>query len=236
MLNLYEIMMNLDSNNLQKFCYVNKETTDICSDKHFWVKKFEKEKLPIIHQEKTAKGWINEYHAVEKASLKTEEVMQYLVAIDKIYIKEAKDDDEDEVDTSTIYFYLDHFNHYDEMPFLPLDMKEDIKEKMKRYPDKNIPQTLAFWINTTEKTYSIIYTQGKPYSNSYIQAVKDTTIQGLTNVMFEFFYFYYKHHIPVHIQTDQYFKMNMYPTIFKDAIPFPFTRDNRIQTLTYANY
>jgi hypothetical protein len=39
--NLEEIMIRLNTNTLQKICFINKNAYTICNSKHFWLKKYQ---------------------------------------------------------------------------------------------------------------------------------------------------------------------------------------------------
>lgn len=67
----------LNSDNLKNVCFTNKNTIKICSDKQFWIEKFNHDDLTIINPGNTINEWITEYNRV----LVTTELVEKLLAL-----------------------------------------------------------------------------------------------------------------------------------------------------------
>jgi hypothetical protein len=219
-MNYYEFLMNVDINDMSSFCIINRETQKICNNKWFWENYFDNANLPIINYENNSHDWIKEFMSVVNAEKKTDEILKYLTRPGK--------------KSTYIYFYLDNFNNYDEIPFLPKKLKRKIADNLIRNPSINMPVELRFLHYKGE--YSIVYINGKDYTFNQALASININVNNVKILLFDLFYFYYKNNIPIHIASGEVKKTALYPNIFKDAIDYPFhIRQKPMKILRYED-
>lgn len=60
-----QIMIRLDIESLEKFCFISQDAYNICNNPFFWQLKFEYDQLPILEQQVSLTGWIDYYNVVE---------------------------------------------------------------------------------------------------------------------------------------------------------------------------
>lgn len=77
---LYNVMMHSDIDTLSDTCRGNKITQKICSDKSFWLEKFDRDGLPFFSDviPKTTGKWIYEYRRTERVINDLPDVLKFL--------------------------------------------------------------------------------------------------------------------------------------------------------------
>ena len=60
-----QIMIRLDIESLEKFCFISQDAYNICNNPYFWQLKFEYDQLPILEQQNSLTGWIDYYNVIE---------------------------------------------------------------------------------------------------------------------------------------------------------------------------
>jgi hypothetical protein len=107
----FDILLNTDVNDMQKVCYTNKNTINICTNPYFWQQKFNHDAYPLLSKNNTSlQDWINEYNAIRRA----DRLATYLIELVTM----------EYVNKPSINF---KFNITDELMFLPSEMIHDIK-------------------------------------------------------------------------------------------------------------
>ena len=111
----FNILLNTDVNDLQKVCYTNKNTINICTNDYFWIQKFNHDGYPLFSENNTSlQDWINEYNTIRRA----DRLANYLI---KLVTMEHVNRP---FYSKTINF---RFNTTDELRFLPNHLIHDIK-------------------------------------------------------------------------------------------------------------
>lgn len=60
----FNILLNSQIDTLRNLCLTQKNTALHCNNNYFWIKKFEHDNLPLLSDQNSISGWINEYKKV----------------------------------------------------------------------------------------------------------------------------------------------------------------------------
>jgi hypothetical protein len=175
---LYEILYHADIDDLHHLCYINKQTMNICNDKHFWLEKFRHHNLPIINIGNNIEEWINEFVAIDRAARDTDETMKFLL-VKGTYNK--------------ISYYITNFNSYTDIPFLPPKLIFNIKKELERLPKYNQPYQII--VSKREIIYVIKHEKYDHVNAAY----SISTVTESVDFLFNFYYYYYKNHISIQL-------------------------------------
>ena len=63
----YNILLNVNINDLQSLCQSHRYFNKIGQDPQFWIDRFQQDRLPIMNKQTSVKAWINEYKKVFNA-------------------------------------------------------------------------------------------------------------------------------------------------------------------------
>lgn len=111
----YEIMLNMDIDEINKNCAINKNFYNICSNKYFWINKFKKDGLVVMTKQNSVRDWINEYITMKKVAYQVNYIFQWLpvrfelnISFKKLYKIEEMENDllwiENELDVNFVIF------------------------------------------------------------------------------------------------------------------------------------
>ena len=152
----YEILMHSDINTIQHFNWTHKQ--HILNQK-FWIDKFFKDNLNIIHTQKTVSGWIHEYMAVQQSVIKKDKLLKHLYKIKEEHLFYSN------IHYISCLFYLKHvYPNYDSIPFLPKKMIKKIIKNDHNYTPQSISiifDEMDYYVDYIEckldQTYTFTY-------------------------------------------------------------------------------
>ena len=86
---VYQIMLNMDINDIKVLCLTNKSYHQICNQNDFWRALFKNHGLKIYQPQHTLVNWIKEYNKVLKASKEADDILRVVkqVKITKIWFE-----------------------------------------------------------------------------------------------------------------------------------------------------
>jgi len=75
----YHFLLQSDINDIPRVCHTNRILYRHCSNKQFWINKFEQDRLPFLNDDcQTISCWIDEYNITEYAVDKTVSILNKL--------------------------------------------------------------------------------------------------------------------------------------------------------------
>src|ERR1700761_3651300 len=119
---IFNILLNMDIDDIQNFCLVNKNHYDICYDEHFWKEKLKHDDLPkSLFVFDSLQEWVYEYIKIYTANIKIKNLL-------KMIEFEFEDYPKHEVD---LYIRIDDFEHIESIIPWYICKIDDMMEKIK---------------------------------------------------------------------------------------------------------
>lgn len=175
---MYEILLNLDVDELPQACIINKSNYKLCLDERFWKNKFDHDNIPfiVISDTKTLNEWILNYKKCKDKNFidaynVSNKLVNYMLHKKKNYID---------------YFIVLDIN-YDTIDWLPQSINNGIV-KSKNQSD------LSLYFNIKNSNIMFMYVpideETGDYGDEYVKFVENVTRQDFIIYLANLFYYF----------------------------------------------
>jgi len=149
---MFNTLLNSEIYDIYQICKTSDIADEICKDKHFWVKKFEYDNIPIFENQDTLQDWIDEYVAVKDAIIDASDII-------KISLVEKERDGRIDIlfpnDGTIIIKFLDEFKYNYDMYILPKQLTSLVLDELDKEDYDIFPVQVQFVSNGNQ--YKLIY-------------------------------------------------------------------------------
>jgi len=149
---MFNTLLNSEIYDIYQICKTSDIAVNICENKHFWVKKFEYDNIPIFEKQDTSEDWIDEYVAVKDAIIDAGDII-------KISLVEKERDTRIDIlfpnDGTIIIKFLDEFKYNYDMWILPKQLTSLVVDELDQEDYKVYPVQFKFVPNGNQ--YKLIY-------------------------------------------------------------------------------
>lgn len=149
---MFNTLLNSEIHDIYRICKTSDIAIKICKDKHFWIKKFEHDNIPIFEQQDMLEDWIDEYVAVKDAIIDAGDII-------KISLVEKERDSRIDIlfpnDGTIMVIFLDEFKYKYDLWILPKQLTSLVLNKLDKEDYEVFPVQFKFVPNGNQ--YKLIY-------------------------------------------------------------------------------
>ena len=149
---MFNTLLNSEIYDIYQICKTSDIADEICKDKHFWVKKFGHDNIPIFENQDTLEDWIDEYVAVKDAIIDASNII-------KISLVEKERDTRIDIlfpnDGTIMVIFLDEFKFNYDFWVLLKELTSLVLNKLDKEDYKLYPNQFKFVPNDNQ--YKLIY-------------------------------------------------------------------------------